>query len=166
MFLTINYIDLLNQTLNLKYEDKNYFIKFQSLFCCKHWFCSKKDEAKSIINGRVSIKKYYTKEELQGLQKGELLALYAERIETLIETLPYIAFATKPGITMSSLGIPNEAGNKKVLETKYASTDDFLKSINEFYSKILPYSDSNKLIAAILYYEDILKSLHEYSEFN
>lgn len=129
-------------------------------------FAQKKNDDQSIINGRVSIKKYYTKEELQSLQKGELLALYAERIETLIETLPYIAFATKPGITMSSLGIPNDSGNKKVLEAKYASTADFLQSINEFYAKILPYSDSNKLIAAILYYEDILKSLHQYSEFN
>jgi len=130
-------------------------------------FAQKKNEPQSIINGKkVAIKKYYTKEELQGLQKGELLALYAERIESLIETLPYIAFATKPGITMSSLGIPNDAGNIKVLDTKYNSTAVFLKSINEFYGKILPYSDSNKLITAIIYYEDILKSLHQYSEFN
>jgi hypothetical protein len=141
-------------------------LSFSLFFVASIGFAQKKDEAKSIINGRVSIKKYYTKEELQGLQKGELLALYAERIETLIETLPYVAFATKPGITMTTLGIPNDAGNKKVLESKYSSTEEFLKSINEFYAKILPYSDSNKLITAILFYEDILKSLHEYSEFN
>lgn|SRR5690606_1836273 len=129
-------------------------------------FAQKKDDAQSIINGNVSIKKYYNKEELERLPKGELLTLYTERIETLIETLPYIAFATKPGVTMSSLGIPNDNSNKKVLEAKYKASSDFLSALGEFQGKILPYSDTSKLISAILFYEDILKSLHEYSNYN
>jgi len=128
-------------------------------------FAQKKDEPKSIINDKISIKKYYNKEELERLQKGELLKLYTERTESLIETLPYIAFATKPGITMSSLGIPNDSDNKKILEVKVEATREFIQSNRTFQSKILPYSDTNKLISAILFYEEILKSLHEYSEF-
>ena len=81
-------------------------------------FAQKGDEPKSIINEKVAIKKYHNKEELERMQKGELLTLYVERIESLIETLPYIAFATKPGITMSTLGIPNESDNRKILEKK------------------------------------------------
>ena len=129
-------------------------------------FAQKGDEPKSIINEKVSIKKYHNKEELERMQKGELLALYVERIESLIETLPYIAFATKPGITMSTLGIPNESDNRKILEKKNEATKDFLEANTEFQKSILPYSDTNNLISAILFYEEIMKSLHEYSEFH
>ena len=114
----------------------------------------------------LSIKKYHNKEELERMQKGELLALYVERIESLIETLPYIAFATKPGITMSTLGIPNESDNRKISEKKNEATKDFLEANTEFQKSILPYSDTNNLISAILFYEEIMKSLHEYSEFH
>ncbi len=129
-------------------------------------FAQKNNEPRSIINEKVSIKKYHNKEELERMQKGELLTLYVERIESLIETLPYIAFATKPGITMSTLGIPNESGNRKILDKKYDATKDYLEAIETFQTSILPYSDTNNLISAILFYEEIMKSLHEYSEFH
>jgi len=125
-----------------------------------------KNEPKSIIKEDIGIKKYYNKEELERLPKGELLALYVERIESLIETLPYIAFVTKPGITMTTLGIPNNSDNRKILERKFDGSADFLKSNSEFQEAILPYSDTNNLISAILFYEEIMKSLHEYSEFH
>jgi len=80
--------------------------------------------------------------------------------------LPYIAFATKPGVTMSTLGIPNNSDNRKILERKFDDSADFLKSNTEFQDAILPYSDTSNLISAILFYEEIMKSLHEYSEFH
>ncbi|WP_100611457.1 hypothetical protein [Confluentibacter lentus] len=147
-------------------KTKIIILSFSLFFVASIGFAQKKDEPKSIINDKISIKKYYNKEELERLQKGELLTLYTERTEALIETLPYIAFATKPGITMSSLGIPNDNDNRKILEEKVESTKDFLESNRGFQNKILPYSDTNKLISAILFYEEILKSLHEYSEFH
>ena len=100
------------------------------------------------------------------MQKGELLDLYIERIEVLVELLPYIAFATKPGVTMSTLGIPNDKENRKILEDRFDSTDNFLENNLEFQKSILPYSDTTDLISAVLYYEEILKSLHEYSEYH
>jgi hypothetical protein len=142
------------------------FVSFSLFMITSIGFAQKKNEPKSIINEKVSIKKYYSKEELERLPKGELLVLYTERIETLIETLPYIAFATKPGVTMTSLGIPNNSDNKKILDDKFEATDDYLKALKEFQSSILPYSDTNNLISAILFYEEIMKSLHEYSEFH
>ena len=126
----------------------------------------KKNEPKSIISEGVSIKKYHTNEELYDMQKGELLLLYKERIESLIRTLPYIAFATKPGVTMSTLGIPNDSDNRKLLEGQFDATDDFIESNSEFQNIILPYSDTSNLVAAILFYEEIMKTLHEYSEFH
>ncbi len=147
-------------------KTKIILLSFSLFLVASIGFAQKKDEPKSIINDRISIKKYYNKEELERLPKGDLLTLYTERIEALVETLPYIAFATKPGITMSSLGIPNDNDNRKILESKFAATKDFIESNRGFQSKILPYSDTSKLIAAILFYEEILKSLHEYSEFH
>ncbi|WNH10464.1 hypothetical protein [Thalassobellus suaedae] len=128
-------------------------------------FAQKKKEAKSIITA-VAIKKYHNKEELERMQKGELLVLYVERIESLVKLLPYIAFATKPGVTMTTLGIPNDSDNRKSLDDQFEATDDFLKSTGEFQRRILPYSDTDNLISAILFYEETMKSLHEYSEFH
>lgn len=126
----------------------------------------KKKEAKSIISDKVSIKKYHNKAELDKLPKGELLTLYRERIESLVKLMPYIAFATKPGVTMTTLGIPNDSDNRKALDDQFDATDEFLESTNEFQKRILPYSDTDNLVAAIIFYEETLKSLHEYSEYH
>lgn len=129
-------------------------------------FAQKKKEAKSIISAEVAIKKYHNKSELDRMQKGQLLALYVERIESLVKLLPYIAFATKPGVTMTTLGIPNDSDNRNALDDQFEATDDFLENNKEFQGRILPYSDTDNLISAILFYEETLKSLHEFSEFH
>ncbi|RED49309.1 hypothetical protein [Seonamhaeicola aphaedonensis] len=129
-------------------------------------FAQKKKQPKSIINDKVAIKKYHSKDELDRKQKGELLVLYIERIESLVQLMPYIAFATKPGITMSTLGIPNDNDNRKILDEQFEATDDFIEKNKVFQQRILPYSDTDDLVSAILFYEDTLKSLHEYSEFH
>jgi hypothetical protein len=124
----------------------------------------KKDEV-SIIEGKVNISKYHNHEQLNKLSKGELLKLYSERIQVIVNILPNIAFATKPGITMASLGIPETKDNKKALEANREASVEYFESTIEFQSKILPYSDTRDLIAAILFYEDTLKSLHTYNDF-
>lgn len=129
-------------------------------------FAQKKNQPQSIISTNVAIKKYHNKEELNRMQKGELLNLYIERIESLVQTLPYIAFATKPGKTMSTFGIPNTKENRKTLEDKVDATSEFLETTLEFQKKMLPYSDKSNLIAAILFYEETMKSLHSYNEFD
>lgn len=129
-------------------------------------FAQKKKVAKSIISEKVAIKKYHNKGELEQMQKGQLLSLYVERIESLVKLLPYIAFATKPGVTMTTLGIPNDNDNRKALDEQFEATDNFLETNHKFQSRILPYSDTSNLIAAILFYEETMKSLHEYSEFH
>ena len=116
----------------------------------------------SIISSTAMIKKYHELKELQGMKKGELLELYIERINVLVKTLPYIALVTKPGVTLADLGIPND--NKKSLIQQAESTNDFLDVNLEFQRRMIPYSDTNNLIAAILFYENTLKSLHEFNE--
>ena len=141
-------------------------LSFSLLFIANTVFSQKKSDPQSIIKEGVAIKKYHNIDDLERMQKGELLALYEERIETLIRILPYIAFATKPGVTMSTLGIPNDKDNRKALESQFDASDEFLKTTVEFQKILLPYSDTSKLIAAILFYEETLKSLHEYAEFH
>lgn len=141
------------------------FFSFSLFLIWGMGFAQKKDDPQSIISDKVGIKKYHDKDELDRMQKGDLLILYKERIESLIKTLPYIAFATKPGITMSDLGIPNSNDNRKILKEEFESTDKFLENNDEFQKQMLPYSDKSNLIAAILFYEETMKFLHTYSEF-
>ncbi|MCF6307525.1 MAG: hypothetical protein L3J09_06180 [Flavobacteriaceae bacterium] len=118
-----------------------------------------------IISGDVAIDKYHDRDELENMQKGELLILYNRRIEVIIKILPNIAFATKPGVTMSSLGIPDTKKNRNALEDNIEATTIYFDNTIEFQKIVLPYSDKNNLIAAILFYEETLKALHTYDDF-
>lgn len=118
----------------------------------------------SIISSTAMIKRYHELKELQGMKKGELLELYIERINVLVKTLPYIALVTKPGVTLADLGIPNDKDNKKSLIQQAESTSDFLDVNLEFQRRMVPYSDTNNLIAAILFYENTMKLLREFNE--
>lgn len=127
---------------------------------------AQKGEPQSIISGKVSIAKYHDRDELDRLQKGQLLELYNERIEVIVNILPNIAFATKPGVTMSTLGIPDTKENRKALEDNIQASKTYFDSTIDFQKRVLPYSDKSNLISAILFYEQTLKSLHTYNEFN
>lgn len=128
-------------------------------------FAQKKNESQSIISGKVNISKYHSREDLSKMKKGELLVLYIQRIEVIVNILPNIAFATKPGVTMESLGIPETKDNKKALKENIEASTSYFESTIEFQKKILPYSDTTDLIAAILFYESTLKALHTYDDF-
>lgn len=129
-------------------------------------FAQKKKKQQGIISQKVSIAKYHDRDELDQMQKGALLVLYIERIEVIVKVLPNIAFANKPGVTLTSLGIPNTKEHRKALEDNIEAATTYFDSSVEFQRKILPYSDKSNLIAAILFYEETLKSLHNYNEFN
>jgi hypothetical protein len=98
------------------------------------------------------------------MPKKELLELSIERASVITKILPYIALATKPGVTMIDLGIPDEPDYRKLLETQEEITATYLESTTIFQRKIFPYADKDKIIASILFYENILKSLHEFEE--
>lgn len=131
----------------------------------KYEFRAKKGKTQDIIGGKVTISKYHSRGELDKLQKGDLLILYIERIEVIVNILPNIAFATKPGVTMASLGIPETKDNKKALKENIEASTSYFESTIEFQKSILPYSDTSDLIAAILFYESTLKALHTYEDF-
>ena len=116
---------------------------------------------KSIISTGAAMKKFHEKNELDAMKKGELLELYVERIKVLINTLPYIALTTKAGVTMDDVGVPNTPDNVKVLDVQAANTKSFLESTVSFQKTMLPYSDKGNIIASIMYYEDMLRTLQQ-----
>jgi hypothetical protein len=119
---------------------------------------------KSIISTTASMKKYYEKAELDGLQKGQLLELYIERIKVLVNTLPYIALTSKAGVTLNDVGIPDTPESAKQLDNQIESTNVFLAATVGFQKSITPYADKGNLVKAILYYQDMLKQLHQLEE--
>ena len=125
-----------------------------------------KNKQQGLISQKVSIKKYHDRDELNDMNKGELLVLYTERIEVIVKILPNIAFTNKPGVTITDLGIPDTKEHRKALEENQKAASDYFDNTIEFQTKILPYSDKTNLIAAILFYEQTLKSLHTYNELN
>lgn len=163
--ITINCIDLLSNSENITMKLKTILLCFGLLLVFGNSYAQKRKEAKSIIIDAVDIKKYHNLDELERMPKGDLLVLYKERISTLIKILPNIAFATKPGVTMQSLGIPNDGDNRKALDNQHEETLSYIETTQEFQDIMLPYSDTDKLIAAILFYEETLKALHEYDQF-
>ena len=141
-----------------------------SLICTLFLFLSDLDFGKkkvipeSIIQRSALISKYHDNKELSSMPKKELLELCIERASVITKTLPYVALATKPGVTLVDLGIPDEADYRKLLDTQEEATFSYLETTTNFQRKILPYADKNKLISAILFYENLLKSLHEFEE--
>jgi len=125
---------------------------------------AKTNMTKSIISNTASIRSYNDDKTLKALSKGELVELYIERMKVVVKILPNIALATKPGVTMTDLGIPDNTDNKKALDVQAEATQSFIDSSVEFLRKMLPYADKGQLINAILYYEQTLKSLHDFDQ--
>ena len=90
--------------------------------------------------------------------------LYIERINTLVNYLPYIALTTKPGVTMQDVGIPEKADNNKYLEAQKENTANFLNTTVAFQRQMTPYADKGNLVISILYYESMLRELNQLNE--
>ncbi|QBN19227.1 hypothetical protein [Flavobacterium nackdongense] len=136
------------------------------MFCCISAQNKNSNAPQSILSRSANIKKYYDLKELKELNKGQLIELYTERMKVLVKVLPYIALVKRFGVTMADVGIPMDSQNKKNFENQEAAIEDFLKQTVEFQTKIMPYSDKNNLITAILFYESTLKSWYEIGEAN
>lgn len=128
-------------------------------------FAQKNKEApQSIISRTAVIKKYHNTRELSEMPKGVLLDLCIERVQVLAKILPYVSLATKPGVTLTDFGIPGTAEVRKLFIVQEESTKDYLEKVSEYEKTILPYADKDDLVKAVLFYENIMKSLHEFDE--
>ena len=122
---------------------------------------TKPNMPKSIVSTSAAIRTYYDDKTLRAMSKGELVELYIERMKVIVRILPHIALATKPGVTMTDLGIPDDAENRKALDLETEATQTYIEITVNFLRKMLPYADKNQLVTMVLFYESTLKSLHE-----
>lgn len=122
---------------------------------------AKPNMPKSIVSTSAAIRTYYDDKTLRAMSKGELVELYIERMKVIVKILPHIALATKPGVTMTDLGIPDDADNRKALDLETEATQTYIEITVNFLRKMLPYADKNQLVTMVLFYEQTLKSLHE-----
>jgi hypothetical protein len=112
-----------------------------SLICTLFWFLSavafgqKKVIPKNIIQRSALISKYHDNKELSSMLQKELLELCIERASGLTKTLPYVALATKSGVTMIDLGIPDESDYRKLLDTQEEGTATYLEMTTNFQRK-------------------------------
>ncbi|MBW4358862.1 hypothetical protein [Flavobacterium taihuense] len=125
---------------------------------------AKPNMPKSIISTSASIRTYYDDKTLKAMSKGELVELYIERMKVIIKILPNLALASKPGVTMTDLGIPDNADNRKALDLQGEATQTYIDISVDFLRKMLPYSDKGQIVTAILFYEQTLKSLHDFDQ--
>ncbi|WP_062056431.1 hypothetical protein [Aquimarina longa] len=108
---------------------------------------------------KVLIKKFHTIDELEGLKKGELTKLYADRINEIITILPYLALTNEANVRMSDIGIQENSGHLKSLNKQHIATSEALENTKTVISEFIPYADTEKIIWGILYFEEIIKKI-------
>lgn len=103
------------------------------------------------------VKKFHTIDELEGLKKGQLIALYIDRVREVITILPYLALTNKPGVSLSDGGIKETPNNLKVLDKHHQAIIKSSKETSDMISEFVPYADTEKIVWSILYFEDVIK---------
>ncbi len=116
-----------------------------------------------IINVR-GVSKYSNLKDLEAMNKGELKALYLERVKILINIMPYMAITSKPGVTLKDLGVPESVENVSALKKETDNRALYLTSNAEFLDTIMSYSDKSVIITAILFLEETMKKIHSGDE--
>lgn len=113
--------------------------------------------SKSIISPTAILKKFHEKSELDGMQKGDLVDLYIERINVITKKLPFIALTNKRGVTINDVGIPDSIENNKILEKQQQTIRNFISETETFERTLTPFADKSDIIYAILFCENVLK---------
>jgi uncharacterized FAD-dependent dehydrogenase len=95
------------------------------------------------------------------MSKIELTQIYLNEVKTLMGTLPYSPFTLglESDTTVQKVGldIPMTKYTTKKLDKVSSSTKDFNKTIQTSLFEILPYSDREDIISAIIYVQSINK---------
>lgn len=103
------------------------------------------------------ITKFYTKGELDKMQKLELIDIYKSRLAYLIETLPFLSLHPEPGATFKDMSIPETDINIAHLDKEAKNREDFIKSLNATLDDVIPYSEKTNIVWSILYFEEMIK---------
>ena len=105
------------------------------------------------------ITRFHTIDELQDLNKGELIELYLERTREIFVVLPYLSLSNRPGTSLSDIGIKEDSDNLKVVEKNNEIADRAFEYTTNTIKELVPYSDTDKIIWSILYFEEMIKKI-------
>ncbi len=112
-----------------------------------------------LINAEAKVNKFHTISELKTKNKGELILLYKERFKVITYLLPYAALSNKPGINLSTLGIPESTDNKTLIEKEAKATEQLNQALSLSLDNFIAYADSDNIIWSILLYEEMIRKL-------
>lgn len=112
------------------------------------------------VSANALISKFHTEDELKAMGKIELTKLYMERIVVLTEIIPYVALKTKPGATLTEMGIPETPLNLEHMQKEIKNKESYLAAVQNTLDDIVPYADKGNIIWAILYFEQMYKNIN------
>jgi len=105
------------------------------------------------------INRFHTIDELQDLNKGALIELYLERAREIFVVLPYLSLTNKPGTSLSDAGIKEDSDKIKIVEKNNEIADRAFVYTTNTIKELVPYSDTDKIIWAVLYFEEMIKKM-------
>ncbi|SEL17728.1 hypothetical protein SAMN04487910_1942 [Aquimarina amphilecti] len=105
------------------------------------------------------INRFHTIDELQDLNKGALIELYLERTREIFIVLPYLSLSNQPGTSLSDIGIKEDSDNIKIVEKNNEIADRAFVYTTNTVKELVPYSDTDNIIWAILYFEEMIKKM-------
>ncbi|AXT61134.1 hypothetical protein D1816_12515 [Aquimarina sp. AD10] len=105
------------------------------------------------------INKFHTIGDLEALKKGELIALYQDRVEEIMTILPLLSLTNEAGVRLKDIGIKEDSRHVKILKSNKESTTKNLVTTKKAIEELVPYADTGKIIWTILYYEEVIKKM-------
>ena len=102
----------------------------------------------------------YVYGDLDKLGKLDLTVIYVQQIQKLNQLLPYCAFNQKGEATsLANMGVPGSKDNNGTVKKLDASIANHNEILLQTMSDIIPYSDKEEIIKAILFIQGIAERL-------
>ncbi len=131
---------------------------FISFFFLQYSYGQERDETVFFIQ-KDQITRFHTIGDLEDLKKGELIKIYQDRVREIMTVIPLLSLTNEPGVKLSELGIKEDSGHIKTLKKGVEATQDAITTLENSIEELVPYSDTEKIIQTILYFEEIIKKM-------
>ena len=114
--------------------------------------------AQTAATGSPNVRYLYG--DLDKLGKLDLTVIYVQEIQKLNQLLPYCAFNQKGEATsLTTMGVPGSKDNNGIVKKLDASIAGHNETLLQTMSDIIPYSDKEEIIKAILFIQGIIERL-------
>ena len=123
------------------------------------FFAQQNAKDATFFSPKDQVNKFHTISDLEALKKGELIALYQDRVSEILTILPYLSLTNEANIRLSDIGIKEDSKHLKVLKNNTESSSDHIEVSKETIEELVPYADTEKIIWTVLFYEDVIKKM-------